>query len=209
MSKALSLLTIFCIFSYFYLAHASTTILFLGDSLTEGYGVDQDYSYPSQLREKLLRNKYQDFKIINAGISGSTSASGKSRLKWYLQAKIDILFLALGGNDGLRGISTESMKKNLDSTIELAKQNEITVVLAGIFVPPNYGLKYSEEFAKVFYDLQKKHGLIFLPFLLEGVAANPKLNIADGLHPNSKGYQIVTETVFATLKPLLDKCCLK
>ncbi|MBU0972305.1 MAG: arylesterase, partial [Proteobacteria bacterium] len=135
-------------------------------------------------------------KIINGSISGSTTAGALSRLKWFLRAKPKILVLALGANDGLRGLSTEEMAQNLDKTIVLAKKNHIRVVLAGMKIPPNYGPEYSNEFARVFEALAEKYHLSFIPFLLKDVAGIASLNQADGIHPNQEGHKIIAATVF-------------
>ena len=168
-----SLILIFGLIVHFNLLKAQTTILFLGDSLTEGYRVEPEYSYPSQLENKLKKQQYKNFKIINAGISGSTSASAKSRLQWYLKTKIDILFLALGANDGLRGLPISQMKNNLSSTIELAQKNNIKVILAGMLIPPNYGLKYTKDFKNLFPYLQKKYNTLFVPFPFKRSCSQP------------------------------------
>jgi len=176
------------------------TVLALGDSLTEGYGVTKEQAYPALL-ETALTKKNLNVKVINAGISGSTSASGESRLKWQLKNKPDVMILALGANDGLRGLPVKAMQENLEKVISLAQQNHITVVLAGMKIPMNYGEDYRRSYEKVFSDLGKKPGVIFVPFLLEGVGGHPDLNISDGIHPNPKGHQIVA----ATLLPYVEK----
>ncbi|MGK0290276.1 MAG: acyl-CoA thioesterase-1 [bacterium] len=178
-------------------------VLFLGDSLTEGYGVEKSQSYPSLVYQKLKERGYTHVKVINAGISGSTTASAPHRIRWYLRGKPNILILALGGNDGLRGISPESMKKNLTKTIKLAQSQGIKVVLAGMQIPPNYGPDYTKKFKKVFPDLAKQYSTSLIPFLLEGVAGDPNLNLPDGIHPNQKGHQILAKTVLKNLLPLL------
>ena len=177
-------------------------ILALGDSLTEGYGIEPIFSFPAQL-EALLSGKKLSYKVINGGISGATTASGLSRLKWFLRSKPDIMILALGANDGLRGLKVEDSKKNLDAIIVLAKKNKIKVLLAGMQMPPNYGEEYRVNFKKMYFDLVKKHNILMIPFLLEGVAGNNKLNIEDGIHPNKEGYKVITNTVYAVLKDIL------
>ncbi|MDT8399340.1 MAG: arylesterase [Pseudomonadales bacterium] len=186
-------------------ASADFTVLFLGDSLTEGYGLEEEQSFPSLIAERLAADGYDGVKVINAGISGSTSASALSRLQWYIRAKPDLMILSLGANDGLRGLSTENMKKNLIETIEHARQNGIEVALTGMLIPPNYGPQYSADFAQVFPDLAEKYQLPFLPFLLEGVAGITELNQGDGIHPNVEGTKIVAHTVYEFLKPLLPQ----
>lgn len=180
-------------------------ILFLGDSLTEGYGVAKDEAYPRQA-ELLLQKKFpgRSIQAINAGSSGSTSASAKSRLQWHLKSKPNILLLALGANDGLRGFSVAATEKNLQETIQLAQDNSIKVIIAGMQLPTNYGEKYRKDFAKIFPTLAKKHHTILIPFLLEGVGGNPKLNLADGIHPNEAGHKIIAETVIPYISKALE-----
>jgi acyl-CoA thioesterase-1 len=180
-------------------------ILIIGDSLTEGLGVTNAESFPSQLEAVLKAEGCLNCKVINAGTSGSTSAGARKRLEWQLKAKErpQILILALGANDALRGINTQSTKTNLDEVIRLAKANQIKVLLAGMLVPPNYGASYSKEFSSIFSELSVQHKVSLLPFLLDGVAGNPKFNLADGIHPNAEGYKIVATAVAKKLKELL------
>ena len=180
------------------------TVLMLGDSLTEGYGVSTEQAYP-HLVEQQLKSEGHDVKVISAGVSGATSASGPPRLKWYLKAKPDILVLALGANDGLRGISINSLEKNLSTTIEMAQKNNMLILLAGMRMLPNYGPKYTKEFAELYPKLAKKYKLDLIPFLLDGVAAQPQYNLPDRIHPNEKGHKILANTVTQYLKPLLKK----
>jgi acyl-CoA thioesterase-1 len=133
--------------------------------------------------------------VTNGSISGSTTASAVSRLKWFLRAKPDILVLALGANDGLRGLPLDEMAKNLDNAIVLAKENQIRVILAGMEIPPNYGPEYTKAFREVFPALARRHQLEFIPFLLENVAGDPSLNQADGIHPNARGHRIIAAHV--------------
>lgn len=173
----------------------STGILFIGDSITAGLGVELENVYPTLLNDLLEESGIRNFKITNGSISGSTTAGALSRLKWFLRSKPDILVLALGANDGLRGLGTETMGQNLDRTILLAKSHGIRVILAGMEIPPNYGPDYSRAFREVFAVLAAKHHLPFIPFLLKDVAGNPLLNQADGIHPNSEGHKIIAATV--------------
>jgi len=184
--------------------YAQKTVLFLGDSLTAGYGVELREAFPAIIQEKFNKSGRGNIKIINAGISGSTTASAYGRLRWYLKIKPDIVFLALGANDGLRGLNLKEMEGNLEKTIQLAHDNQIRVILAGMKMPPNYGKKYTRDFEEVFVKLSKRHKLSFVSFLLKDVAARPELNIGDGIHPNPKGHQIIAETILKTLLPLLD-----
>lgn len=178
-------------------ADSPKKVLILGDSLAEGYGVAKTDSFPSIL-EKLL-----SVPITNGGSSGSTSASGVARLKWYLRNKPDIMILELGANDGLRGLKPEETEKNLREAIDLAKAQGITVVLAGMKAPPNYGKDYTRDFDRIFPALAKSENITLIPFLLIGVAGDPSLNQADGIHPNEKGHAIVAKTIAHYLKPLL------
>ncbi len=174
----------------------------LGDSLTEGYGVAQEESFPSLL-EKKLRERGKNVQIINAGIGGSTSASGLARLRWHLREKPDIMILALGANDGLRGLKPDEIKKNLAAVIQLAKKNGIRVVLAGMKMPPNYGAQYTAAFERVFTELAREEKVAFIPFLLEGVGGVPSLNQPDGIHPNEKGHEKIADHVLKHLIPIL------
>jgi acyl-CoA thioesterase-1 len=171
-------------------------VLIIGDSLTAGLGVMPEQAYPDLVQEMLNKADKGRVKVINAGISGSTSAGSYSRLKWYLKARPSVLVLALGANDGLRGLPVEDMEKNLDKAIVLAKEAGIKVILCGMEVPPNYGPGYTARFRKVFPDLAGKHGVPLIPFLLEGVAGQADLNQADGIHPNAAGHKIIAHTVF-------------
>lgn len=179
-----------------------TKILFLGDSLTEGYGVKKEEAYPKLVEQALIK-KGHDVKIINGGISGSTSASGLSRLKWFLKAKPNILFLALGANDGLRGQKVEKVKLNLDKIISFAKENKLKVVLAQMLLPPNYGKEYTDSFKELYSELAKKHKIVFIPFMLKDVGGVKEHNIEDGIHPNQKGHQILSERVISYLEKIL------
>ena len=201
--KALSfVIVIFCIISFSGFALAQTLIVVLGDSLTEGFGVAKEEAYP-HLLEKELQRKGHSVKVINAGISGSTSASAPSRLRWYIKTHPDIVILALGGNDGLRGLSVKHMKKNLSKAIELAQSEKILILLAGMKIPQNYGTEYTESFQNVFHELARQYQLQMIPFLLKEVGGVPSLNQDDGIHPNPEGHQIIFRTVLEYLEPLL------
>ncbi len=178
--------------------HAQT-VLFLGDSLTEGYQLAKEEAYPA-LIEKELQKKRKDIKVINGGVSGATSASGMKRLDWYLKSKPDIMVLALGANDGLRGLKLADTEKNLSQVIEKAQAKGITVILAGMQMPTNMGVKYRDEFQKMFPKVAKKYSIKLIPFLLEGVGAVPELNLPDGIHPNAKGHKIMAQTVLKVLE---------
>ena len=181
----------------------SFRILILGDSLTEGYGVSAQQAFPSLLEKKLndefSSDKNSSYEIINAGISGSTSSGGVSRIEWLLKSKPDFLILALGGNDGLRGVPVEETKNNLEKIILAAKSKDIPTLLAGMKMPPNYGIEYTREFSKLFIDLEHEQDVPLIPFLLEGVGGNPAMNLPDRIHPNPAGHQKIAETVFQNL----------
>lgn len=184
-------------------AENQKNIVVLGDSLTAGYGVDKEDAFPSILQNLLHQNGFENYRVINAGVSGSTTASGKSRLKWFLKSNPSILILALGANDGLRGLQLEQSQKNLEEIILEAKKLQIKVILAGMHVPTNYGEKYQKQFHQMYKTLQKKHQLTLIPFLLEGVGGKKELNIADGIHPNAKGHAIIAKNVYKYLEPQL------
>jgi len=177
----------------------SKTIVFLGDSLTEGYQLSREEAYPAIIEEKLKKD-HPDLKIINAGVSGATSASGPKRLDWYLKAKPDILVLALGANDGLRGLKLKETENNLSLVIEKSQSRGIKVLLVGMKMPTNYGKAYRKEFEDVFLKLSKKYNVKLVPFLLEGVGGKPELNLPDGIHPNPKGHKIMAENILKILK---------
>ena len=178
-------------------------IVFLGDSLTAGYGLAKDQSVPSLIAARLAA-KGLDYEVVNAGVSGDTSAGGLSRLDWSLEGPVRVLIVELGANDGLRGLPIDAMRDNLDAIIKRALGRGIRVVLTGMEAPPNYGQAYTNEFRAVFRDLAAAHGVTFVPFYLEGVAGNPRLNIADGIHPNPEGARIVEQTIWRALEPLLS-----
>jgi acyl-CoA thioesterase-1 len=179
-------------------------IVVLGDSLTAGLGLVETQSFPHLLQAKIDADGYE-FEVDNAGVSGDTSAGGVRRLDWALQGDVRVLIVALGANDGLRGLSLGEMTKNLDQIIQRAKDRSITVILAGMEAPPNLGEEYATAFRQVYRDLALKHRVVFIPFLLDKVAGHSPLNQGDGIHPNAQGSQIIADTVWAVLKPLLDQ----
>lgn len=181
----------------------SKRILVLGDSLTEGYGIEKDQAFPARLEKELAAKGLNGIEVINAGISGSTSASGVSRLKWHLKAKPDLVIIALGANDGLRGLPTEQLKKNIEELVTISKKNGIKVLLAGMKMPPNYGADYRKRFDQVYTEVAKKEKVPLIPFLLEGVGGRPELNLADGIHPNEKGHAKIVRNVIQYVLPLL------
>ncbi len=191
------------LFSPLLKAQESFTILFLGDSLTEGLGLEAEQAFPNLIDQRLKAEGYNNITIINAGISGSTSASALERMQWYVRSRPDLVILSLGANDGLRGLDVENMKNNLAETIEFAQSNDIRVVLTGMLTPPNMGVDYTQAFAQVFPDLAAEYNLDFMPFLLQDVAGIPELNQADGIHPNLDGSRIVADHVYNFLLPLI------
>ena len=175
----------------------SRTILFFGDSLTAGFGLSSaDKAFPAQL-EKEFTKAGKKVKVINSGLSGETSAGGLSRIDWVLRQHIDVFVLELGANDGLRGLPLDQTKKNLQSIIDKvkAKYPKAKIVLAGMMVPPNMGKSYSDEFKKVYPDLSSKNKCQLIPFLLDGVGGNEKLNQPDGIHPNDEGHKIIAKNL--------------
>lgn len=180
------------------------TILFFGDSLTAGYGLDTEEAFPALIQNK-LDSLGLNYTAINSGLSGETTSGGLNRLDWVLNQKIDVFVLELGANDGLRGIPLKETRSNLQQMIDLVKtKNENTkIILAGMQIPPNLGLDYTTEFKTMFPQLAEKNNVDLIPFLLEGVAGNPDLNIEDGIHPNVAGQKIVRENVWAILKSVL------
>jgi len=203
MIRLLSFVFGLCLFTFASYSD-SYKVLCLGDSLTEGYGVSKASAYPAKLKTK-LNEKGLDVEVINAGVSGSTTASGLSRLRWALKAKAkpDILIIALGANDGLRGQPVENSKENLRKIIQYAKSQGLKVLLAGMKLPKNYGKAYTSEFQDMFSDLATTEKLTFMPFLLEGVAAESSLNLPDGIHPNAKGHEVIASNLLVYLLPLL------
>ncbi len=177
-------------------------LVILGDSLTEGYGVSKEQAFPAIL-EKIIQRDHKKWTVVNAGISGSTTASADQRLRWILKSKPHMVMIALGANDGLRGVKVEESEKNLEKVITLAKESEVKVILAGLYIPPNYGAEYGKKFRRVYERLAKKHNLLFISFLLDGVGGVSSLNLADGIHPNEKGHQIIAENAYKVLKGVL------
>ncbi len=186
------------LFAFAFRTQDEKVILFLGDSL------DVAQAFPSLIQEKIQQEKLP-FKVINAGLSGETTAGGLRRLDWLLKQKVDVLVIELGGNDGLRGIAPSETEKNLQGIIDKMREKnpDAQIVLAGMQAPPNMGKDYTEAFRAVFPTLAKKNSIELIPFLLEGVAGNPRLNLSDGIHPTAEGHRIIAETIWKTLKPVL------
>lgn len=179
------------------------TLAFLGDSLTAGYGVGAQESFPS-LIEARLKSKGMKWRVINAGISGDTTAGGLRRMDWLFRQHVDVLFICLGANDGLRGLPLATTEQNLRAIIDKAQAKGATVVLAGMQIPENYGPEYRKGFQAIFPRLAREKKVAFMPFLLKDVAMRPELNQDDGIHPNSNGHQRVADNVWKTMEPLLS-----
>jgi acyl-CoA thioesterase-1 len=179
-------------------------IVCLGDSLTAGLGLVETQSYPYLLQKKVDEDGF-DYEVVNAGVSGDTSAGGLRRLDWALQENVRVLIVALGANDGLRGLSVAEMEQNLGRIIETAQSRHIAVILAGMEAPPNYGTEYAAAFRQAYRQLALRYRVLFVPFLLDKVAGVASLNQADGIHPNPQGAALVADNVWAVLKPLLDQ----
>ena len=179
----------------------SRVIVFFGNSLTAGYGLEPEEAFPAIIQTYLDSLGY-NYKVVNAGVSGETTASGNSRVDWILKQSLDVFVLELGGNDGLRGIDPAETKINLQSIIDKVKsaKPEATIVLAGMQVPPNMGAEYSDEIKNLYPELAEKNNLPLIEFLLEGVGGDPELNLPDGIHPTAEGHQIVADNVWTTLK---------
>jgi acyl-CoA thioesterase I len=177
-------------------------IVFLGDSLTAGLGLLESESYPSLIQARLDREGFH-YEVINAGVSGDTSAGGLRRLEWSLEGNVQILLVALGANDGLRGLPTDELARNLTTIVEHATRRGLRVILAGMEAPPNNGPEYTAAFRTTYSDLAQTHHLPLVPFLLAGVAGDASLNQDDGIHPNARGARILADTVWEALRPLL------
>ncbi len=177
-------------------------ILAFGDSLTAGFGVGIKESYPSRLQNLLKKNGFPH-KVINAGVSGDTTAGGLRRINWLMKQKPQIVILELGANDALRGLPIEEMEANLSQIIQICKKQNSNILLVGMKAPPNYGEEYASQFEEAFYKLAKKFETPLVPFLLEGVAAKKEYNQGDGIHPTAEGYKIVVKTVWEHLEPML------
>ena len=185
-------------------ASTRSRIVFLGDSLTAGLGLPREQSVPSLIQSRLDAEGYA-YEVVNAGVSGDTSAGGLRRLDWSLEGDVDVLVVELGANDGLRGLPVAQMKQNLDEIVSRARERGITVILTGMEAPPNYGEAYTSEFRRVFREVADKHDVVFVPFFLDGVAGIASLNNSDGIHPNAAGAKIIEGTIWRVLEPALDK----
>lgn len=179
-------------------------IVAFGDSLTAGLGVEADESYPAQLQRRLDSLGYH-YRVINAGVSGDTTAGGLRRVSWILNNKPELVILELGANDGLRGLSIDHAKSNLRQIIRQLQEGGTTVVLAGMKLPPNYGHEYTTRFEAMYRMLAKEYELALIPFFLEGVGGSSSLNQADGIHPTREGYEIIVDQVLKVLRPVLNE----
>ncbi|MEM9391930.1 MAG: arylesterase [Bacteroidota bacterium] len=177
------------------------TIIFFGDSITAGYGLSKEQAFPALIASS-FKDEGLNCEILNAGLSGETSAGGLSRIDWILRKPVDVFVLELGANDGLRGLPLESTKSNLQKIIDKVKEQNpnVALVIAGMMVPPNLGSEYSKEFEEIFPDLARANDAILIPFLLDGIAGNQELNLADGIHPNVEGHRIVAKNIFPVIK---------
>lgn len=184
---------------------ATKTILCFGDSITAGYGLDDTTdAYPGILQEK-IDSLGLDYTVINSGVSGETTAGGRSRIEWVIKQQVDIFLLELGANDGLRGVALSETRSNLQAIIDVVRKKspETTIILAGMQLPPNMGQEYTSGFRKLFIDLAEENSLAFIPFILKDVGGVTSLNQTDGIHPTSEGHKIVANTVWEILQPLL------
>ncbi|RPG34213.1 MAG: arylesterase [Muricauda sp. TMED12] len=179
-------------------------ILFFGDSLTAGYGLEVSQAFPAVIQEK-IDSLGLDYTVINAGLSGETTASGKNRLEWVLEDDIDIIIIELGANDGLRGVPLTETESNLQSMVDAvqSKLPNAKIILAGMKIPPNMGPEYTSKFESIFPELATSENIKLIPFLLNNVAGIPELNQGDGIHPTVKGQKLVAENVWKVLKPIL------
>jgi len=178
-------------------------IVAFGDSLTAGLGVAAEEAYPARLQRRLDEQGLR-YRVINAGVSGDTTAGGVRRVDWVLKSRPVLVILELGGNDGLRGLNLDETKANLERIIKRCQDASVTVILAGMKLPPNYGAEYTKGFEAIYPALAKQYRLTLIPFFLDGVAGSASLNQADGIHPTSEGYRIIADKVMETVKPLLN-----
>ncbi|WP_026915765.1 arylesterase [Christiangramia portivictoriae] len=182
------------------------TILFFGDSITAGYGLETDEAFPNLIQQRLDSLGY-DYKVINAGLSGETTAGGLNRIDWVLKQNVEIFVLELGANDGLRGVPLAETRSNLNKIVDYVQEKnaETRIILAGMQIPPNLGAEYTSEFKKLFPELAEKENIELIPFILEGVAGDPELNQQDGIHPTAEAQPILVDNIWETLEPLLQK----
>lgn len=179
-------------------------ILFFGDSITAGYGLEEEEAFPAFVQQK-IDSLGLNYTVTNAGLSGETSAGGLRRIDWVLQQPVDIFVLELGGNDGLRGIDPENTRQNLQGIINKVNERypDADIILTGMEAPPNMGAHYTERFREIFNELAEANDVIFMPFILEDVAGDPNLNLPDGIHPTRKGHQIIADNLWAYLEKVI------
>ena len=183
-------------------ARGEGVVVALGDSLTAGLGVAADEAFPARLQARLRAEGY-DYRVVNAGVSGDTTAGGLRRVDWALHAHPDVVIVALGANDGLRGQSPQAIRANLEEIVARLQASGARVLLVGMRLPPNYGAEYTKEFEAVFPAVARRAKIALMPFLLDGVAADPRLNQADGIHPTAAGQQMIADRLWPYLRPLL------
>jgi acyl-CoA thioesterase-1 len=181
------------------------TIVAVGDSLTAGLGISEDQAYPAQLARRLQADG-RNYQVINAGVSGETSSGALSRIGWIISSlSPDIVILETGANDGLRGLDPDLLKANLDRLVSLLTARNIQVILAGMLMLPNLGPDYTRAFSEIYPEIAERHGVLFIPFFLEGVAGNPQLNQPDKLHPTVEGYSRIVETVYPYIVTAIER----
>ena len=187
-------------------ADSTRTVLFYGDSLTAGYGIDREQAFPALIQARIDSLGW-DYEVFNAGLSGETSAGGLRRIDWILRQKVDVFALELGANDGLRGIDLKDTRSNLQGIVDRvkAKYPDVVLVVVGMQMPPNLGPEYTAEFKGLYSSLAEQNGAALIPFLLAGVGDRPELNLPDGNHPTVAGHKVVAENVWAVLGPLLEQ----
>lgn len=181
-------------------------ILFFGNSLTAGLGVEQEEAFPALIQNK-IDSLGLNYKVVNAGLSGETTAGGRNRIGWVLNQDVDVFVLELGANDGLRGVAVEETKRNLQAIINTVREKnpDTEIVLTGMQMPPNMGKDYTTRFMNIFPELAEENNIHLVPFLLEGVGAIPELNQGDGIHPNAEGHEILAENVWEVLRPVIEE----
>jgi len=201
--------TFFIIITYFSLnlsAQGQETILFFGDSITAGYGLTEQQAFPAVIQQK-IDSLGLNYNVINSGLSGETTAGGLRRIDWVLQQHVDIFVLELGGNDGLRGIDPISSKQNLQGIMDKVRETypEADILLTGMEAPPNMGQTYTSRFREIYTELSNENDVLFMPFILEGVAGDPDLNQSDGIHPTEEGHRVVANDLWEYLRPMLSE----
>lgn len=203
-STMVAKLGVFIVAAMFFQVSKPKVVLFFGDSLTAGYGLNPEDAFPAVVDQSLKKSGL-DVRVINSGLSGETSAGGLTRIDWILKQPIDVFVLELGANDGLRGLPIQDTRKNLQTIIDKvkAKNPDCKIVLAGMMVPPNMGKAYADSFRNLFPEIAKKNNATLIPFLLDGVAGVERLNQADGIHPTAEGHRIVGDNIARVILPLV------